>query len=174
MRLILLGGNGYVNKMWIEDVEKKIASLFDSTVVLNYDHWQNNQPMIDLDKEKEKLTKIIGDSKDTVIFAKSAGILVTLKAVCEDKIKPVKLIFVGVPLKWAKDNGFGMQKWIKKLSTSTLIIQNENDPFCSLENLNEFLLKNEVNSVEVRQLPGDTHDYKDIDGLYNLISNFIK
>ncbi|MBU1088713.1 hypothetical protein KKA02_02440, partial [Patescibacteria group bacterium] len=139
MRLILLGGNDVVNKEWIKKIERVLKPNFVSTKILNYDHWQTNQPMIDLDKEKEKLTKIAKNSGNFVIFAKSAGILIVLKTIFENKISPKKCIFVGIPLKWARENNFDIDTWFNNYSTSTLVIQHTKDPFASSEELKQFL-----------------------------------
>ncbi|MBU4209833.1 amidohydrolase [Patescibacteria group bacterium] len=174
MRLILLGGNGVVNKEWIKKIERVLKPNFVSTKILNYDHWQTNQPMIDLDKEKEKLTKIAKNSGNFVIFAKSAGILIVLKTIFENKISPKKCIFVGIPLKWARENNFDIDTWFNNYSTSTLVIQHTKDPFASSEELKQFLSDKNVKNTETEVISGESHDYNELELLRDFIIGFVE
>jgi len=174
MKLIFLGGNGIDNKTWIEQVESSLKPFFESTKVIYYDHWQTGEWMIDLDREKEKLSKLVKDKKDYVIFAKSAGSLVAVKAMSENLISPQKCIFVGVPLKWARKNNFEIDNWYQKIPTPTMIIQHTNDPFATTEELKNFFSEKSFIPESFRELPGDTHDYDELDTIRNLVSDFVK
>lgn len=173
MNLILLGGNSRNNKKWIETVEVYIKPFFETTTLLNYDHWQTGEWMISLNKEKEKLVEITKGMGSFAIFAKSAGSLVTVKAISEKLINPDKCIFVGVPLKWARKNNFDVDTWYKNYSTPTLAIQHVSDPFASSQELTEFLTSL-TSTVQIETLPGDTHDYDEFDTMTKLISDFTK
>jgi len=173
MNLILLGGNSIDNKKWIENVESCLKPLFQSTTIINYDHWQTGESMINLDKEKEKLAEIAKNLGEYIIFAKSAGSLVTVKAVFEKLISPQKCIFAGVPLKWARKSNFDVDTWYKDYSIPTIAIQHTNDPLASSKELSEFLTQLSK-TVKVEELTDDTHDYNELDTIKKLVSDFIK
>jgi hypothetical protein len=173
MNLILLGGNSIDTKKWIETVETHLKPLFKSTTVLYYDHWQSGEWMLNLDREKEKLVALTKGMDGYVIFAKSAGSLVTVKAIYEKPISPNKCIFVGIPLKWARKNDFDVDTWYKNYSIPTLAIQHTDDPFSSSQDLSKFLSPL-TNTVKIEAIPGDTHDYDDLDTLKNLVSEFCR
>ena len=174
MNLILLGGNGIDNKKWIEDVETSLRPLFQSTTVVNYDHWQAGEWMINLDKEKEKLVETVKSAGEYVIFAKSAGSLVTVKAVYEKLISPPKCIFVGVPLKWARKNNFDIDTWYQGLSIPTMVIQHTDDPFASSKELTDFFSEKSAKPIKFEELPGDTHDYNELEAIKKFVLDFIK
>lgn len=174
MNLILLGGNGIGNKTWIELVEISLKPLFQSTTIINYDHWQTGEWMINLDKEKEKLSKLAKNEGDFVIFAKSAGSLVAIKAIYEKLISPKKCIFVGVPIKWARKNSFNIDSWYKNFSTPTTIIQHTSDPFAGADELKSFFSEVLFTPESFEELPGDTHDYNELDTIKKLVSDFVK
>jgi len=172
MNLILLGGNSINNKKWIEDVESCLKPLFQSTTIINYAHWKAGEGMIDLDKEKEKLAQTAKNLDGYIIFAKSAGSLVTVKAIFEKLISPQKCIFAGIPLNWARKSNFDINAWYKDYSIPTITIQHANDPLASSKELSEFLSQL-TTMVKVEELPGDTHDYNEFDIIKKLVSDFI-
>ena len=98
MKLILLPGNSSHNKIWIEEVEKKLKDLFYETKIQYYSHWKDNKN-IDCDLEVSKLTKIVNNLGEHIIFAKSIGTYLVLRAISKNKIKPKKILFIGFPYK---------------------------------------------------------------------------
>ena len=174
MNLILLGGNGIDNKTWIEKVEASLKPLFESTKTIYYDHWQSGEWMINLDKEKEKLSEIAKDDGAYVIFAKSVGSLVAVKAIAEKLISPQKCIFVGVPLKWARKNNFDIDSWYQNFPTPTMVIQHSNDPFATSKESLDFFSEKSAQHIKFEELPGDTHDYNEFETIQKLVSGFVK
>ena len=150
--IILLGGNSNENKDWIERISR---SLPFPTHTVVYEHWKNNAQLINLDTEVDRL----GQLAPTIVFAKSAGILVTLKGVFDRKISPELCIFAGMPLHWSKKNNFPLSQWLLNWKIPTTFIQNSHDPACSAEELNELLKTSNVRNPKVIVLRGETHDY---------------
>ena len=173
MDLILLAGNSIDNKEWIEEVESAFKPFFSLTQIQYYDHWQSGKELIDLNKEIKKLTETTKSKKQYVIFAKSAGSLVTLKAIFEKKISPHKCIFIGIPINWAKKYGFDIKKWFKDFDLPSLIIQHTNDPIASIQELSKFLKKETVANCKLVELSGNDHYYSEIDKIKDLTTNFI-
>ena len=174
MNLILLGGNSIENKKWTRDMDQLLKPLFENTKTINYEHWQTDGYLINVDKEKEKLVKTANNFGRYIIFAKSAGSLVTLKAIFENKISPVKCIFVGLPIKWAKKNNFDIDIWLKNYSIPTTILQHTNDPLASSHEVQDYIKQKNVTKTELRELPGDTHDYHEFDLIFDLIKNMME
>lgn len=174
MNLILLGGNSIDNKKWINDVEQNLKSLFETTKIIDYEHWETGGLMINLDKEKEKLIKTVQGFKRYMIFAKSAGILVTIKAIYENKILPEKCIFAGLPLKWAKKNNFNIDVWLRNYSVPTVVIQHIDDPLASSQEVQSFLRQENTINIGLKELPGNTHDYNEHDLIYSLTEDLLK
>ena len=81
MRLVLLAGNNKRNKDWILQVERTLAQFFDSSNILEYDHWKTGKELIDIQLEAKKLAAL--KQEDFAIFAKSAGCFVALEAIID-------------------------------------------------------------------------------------------
>lgn len=60
MNLILLPGNSPENKGWIDELAKLFRPNFETVWVQYWQHWQEEKPVIDLEKELERLVKTNG------------------------------------------------------------------------------------------------------------------
>jgi predicted alpha/beta-hydrolase family hydrolase len=170
MHLILLPGNAPCNEPWIRQVEQQLRPHFHSIEVLTYDHWRTGEPIINIDQEVAKLQKCTQSHSEYIIFAKSAGVLVTTKAMSEHKISPQQCIFIGVPLDWAKSNNFNIPKWIKSVNAPTLVIQHLCDP---LATFSQVAAMSRSYHLLLKQLPGDDHFYQELDIIIQLVIDFI-
>ena len=166
MKLILLPGLSPKNKEWIEAIEEGLSDLFDSTYIQYYGHWSSGGGM-DIDKEEEKLIENVKDDADYVIFAKSAGIGITLKAISEKRIKPKKCIFIGIPFPWRSEH---------KITNSIpiLFIQQTHDPFQGFKELKESLEKSGLDNYEMREVEGNDHIYSDIGEIKKFVKEFLE
>jgi len=171
MDLIILGGNSPANQLWTEGMEKTFKQDFGRIVKIDYDHWRNEKPLINLDIEVDKLARE-ADGKKVVIFAKSAGNLVTLKAIYGNRVKPNKCVFMGVPIDWARQNNFDLPAWLTDYSVPTLFIQQEDDPFGSFSNLKELLEEKQVQNYTLEQVPGNDHGYTNFEEIRKLYLKF--
>lgn len=170
MELFLLGGNSKENKEWIEIVSEYLRDDFHKCNILYYEHWDKPEKnLIDLDYESRRLVELVKNKKDYVIFAKSAGVIVTLKALSKD-IHPMKCIFAGTPLHWARMMNLNLDEVFNSSITAPIIfIQNLNDPSAGFDELRAFLNQKNFPIKKIIPLPGDTHDYMDIVALKNEI-----
>ena len=134
MEIVLLSGNSLNNREWIEMVKKEFESSFESSEILYYDHWNNGKTM-DIDKEIGKLTEKCRGKSEFIVFAKSVGSAIAIKAIMDGKISPKKCIFLGLPVLWSRDMGIKLDDWIKNFSTKTLFIQNDKDPVIEFSDL---------------------------------------
>lgn len=173
MHLFLLGGTAKSNEKWIKDVEKTLSDLFESTSIQNYKHWQEDTELIDLDFEVKTLAESTHKlTTDYAIFAKSAGTLVTVKAVTDGRIKPKFCIFTGVPISWAHANNFDIDAWITNYDIKTLIIQNSHDPAYSFVEIEKYIKEKGLTNIELFETPGDVHHYPNLEQLHELIAKF--
>lgn len=171
MKLVLLGGNSVHNKEWIEAVRDKLSSLFEESVIMYYEHWKSEGKKIDIEKEIDKLSGLVHDN--SVVFAKSAGIGITLRAILDGRINPLKCIFVGIPLSWEEINGNELSPYFKNYRTPTLFIQAEKDPYASFSEVKKFLNKNKAINCKMIEMSGSSHDYLDIDAIKDAVKEFL-
>lgn len=135
--LIILPGNSLKNKAWGELMCEHYASKFDSVIMAEYDHWASGEPNIDFVAEAKKIqTHVDSLAPDTEItlFAKSAGSLLALLTLHQEILKPVQVVFFGMPLDLAADNLF-KDSWapLSELGVPTIAFHNEADPTTSYE-----------------------------------------
>lgn len=174
MDLILLSGNSVRTKEWIESVEEKLKDLFDSTYIHYYNHWETGEKNIDLDFELKKLSEHLNSRKNYVIFAKSAGAVLVLRAVSEEKISPEKCMFVGIPLSWCNKLGIPFNKWIKNYKIPTYFVQKTKDPYLNSDELKKILKENDVENLKLIETSGEDHHYENLEELKDLMKELIK
>lgn len=144
MKLILLPGNSIDNKSWIAEVAKNFSDLFDGVIVQNYKHWEMGKEVIDFEHELDVLKETIEDlnNKNTqyAVFGKSAGTLLTLRAVSEIGFNPVNAMFTGVAWRWAKKLGLDLGYLVSKYKIPTVVVQKTNDPAISFTAVPSFAI----------------------------------
>ena len=126
-------------------------------------------------KELKRLSKYLKDKKDYIIFAKSVGVILALKAISDKKLKklkPSKCIFAGMAFSWAKLQNIDLNSLFKNYEVPTLFIQNSNDPAIPFHQLTEFLTQTQIKSYQITKFSGNEHKYDDIEKLSNLISQY--
>lgn len=174
MHVIYLAGNSPHNKRWIEEVKSQFDD-FSTGQILYYNHWETGEKTIDWEKEAKKLEGLIGDRDDYFVFAKSVGTVLSLKAISEGFLNPKKAIFCGFPYRLAKQGKIfaSFDLVLSKLAVSTVFIQNEFDPVCGHEKLEQLLEKNKPKNYRLIKNQGnDTHDYEDYEQLVSLAKEF--
>lgn len=135
--LIVLPGNSPKNKAWGELIREHYALKFDSVFMTEYDHWVRGEPNIDFTIEAEKIQthvdSLLPDTEIT-LFAKSAGTLLGLRVIHSKILKPVRVVFFGMPLDLAADNHF-KDSWapLAELIVPTIAFHNLTDPTTSYE-----------------------------------------
>lgn len=173
MNALLLSGNSLRNKDWIYLVKQAVAGNFDKTVVLDYDHWQSGSPLINLEAEEAKLAASKDNLGEFVVIAKSAGSLLATKSIYDGVLQPSKCIFMGVALAMVEREKLDFATWIKSVKCPVLFIHNVNDPVASSEKLKTYLQANPPADYKIVELPGDTHDYDDLDNINRLVKEFV-
>lgn len=169
MRLIILPGNSPSNKEWADSAKQSFSNSFTDIYVQSYSHWDTGKEFIDFDIELEKLVENVRDD-DCMVLAKSAGAMLTIYGVHENKFFPKRCVFLGLPIRFAVENGFALDQWLKSYDVPTIIIQNSNDPVTSFAELKVALVRLNKTNIELIELDGDNHTYDD----FELIKEKIK
>jgi hypothetical protein len=161
MDALLLGGNSPENKEWIHEVKAALAPLFDRVVVHEYAHWASAAPHIDLDHELRTVHRAAGSLGEYCIFAKSVGVVLSLKGISERSLRPAMCIFVGTPLVFVERHGHQMDVWLKALNMPTLFAQKAHDPAGSFPSVQHYIQTHLLTPHhQLVELPGDNHYYE--------------
>lgn len=171
--LIILPGNGDVNKEWAEKAQDFFATYFRSVTIQYYDHWSNKSELIGMDIELKKFTDTVNAlSGDVVILAKSVGTILTMYAMYSksvDMSRITKCVFVGLPPEWARTNGFDIDSWSTAFTIPTTLIQNDNDPVVTAEGIRKEQANGRFKNMTLVELKGDDHAYSDFDEIGNYL-----
>jgi hypothetical protein len=168
MKLFILPGNSPQNKEWAEKLKEGLAEKVNEIYIQYYDHWQTGEEIINLERELEKLIKEI-NTQEYLLLGKSAGVLVILKGIFENKIKPKACIFLGTPIFWARALNFSIDEYLKNFQTHALFIQQSEDPAISANDFQDLLVNLKVRNYKFITIPGSDHSYDD----FSLISYHI-
>ena len=172
MNLILLPGNSGMNNAWIEELAQEFKQDYEKVEILKYSHWQTEKPLIDIEVEAKRLAEMANSLRDYHIIAKSAGCILTIYSVFHKLINPEKCYFIGTPIDWAHKNNFDIDTWIKSYAIPTLAVQKTEDTVISYQNLKEYVQKYKLDSITLKELPGDDHHYADVNQLKYLWNKF--
>jgi predicted alpha/beta hydrolase family esterase len=163
--LIVMSGNSVKNKAWGELILEHYAPQYDSSFLLEYDHWVSGEPNIDFAKETAKLQKHVDAlSPDTeiILFAKSAGSLLGLLTMYQGIYKPTRAVFFGMPLDLAADNLF-KDSWapLSELAVPAIAFHNVADPTTSYE-FTKSMLATHNPHITLITTAGNDHWYSDL------------
>lgn len=178
MNIVLLGGNSVLNRSWVEDVARKIPELFDEVVVQYFHHWQTGEEDIDMEREVKELVNITKGWDEYIVFAKSIGTIVTLKALYEEKISPRKVIFFGFPYEFSKEKGYETDKYLEELNIPAFFIQKSEDWAMSYEDLEKLVKEKVKGKYKLLKYhregePDNEHHYADVEYIKSLLRDWI-
>jgi len=126
-----------------------------------------------LEKESEKLAKLVKNKKGYFVFAKSIGSILALKNIFEKTLNPKKLIICGHPYEMAKQDNLPVDEYLKTLVIPTVFIQNEFDPVYSFTELEKVLTECSPADYQLMKIPNnETHDYEDLAELAVTVKKF--
>jgi alpha-beta hydrolase superfamily lysophospholipase len=161
MNLLLLPGNSQKSGEWLHAVEQSLTANFACTRRHDYRHWQTGEREINLSFETTALANIITDYEPYLVFAKSAGTMLALRAISEDILTPKACLFTGMPLVMVAEHSLPVVDWLQKTTIPITILQNEHDPYGSFQHVSELVAAANCPNVTVVQAAGNTHDYND-------------
>lgn len=166
--ILVLGGNYHLNKGWAEEISKQFTEKGDTSQVHYYEHWDSEDGNIDMKLELSKLDSL--PTPPTHIFAKSAGVILTLQAIKKGIFSPRAIVAVGIPIAWAEELKVKPKDWIENLETPTLLISKPRDPVYEFNKIIPYLERQKVQNYEtwryysVGEVEND-HIYLDIETL---------
>ena len=162
MNALLLPGNSSRHGEWIENLKLAVADSFERVETQHYQHWQSGGDKADIEYEISVAQSKVELLKPYIIIAKSIGTAISVKGVADGKLKPKKLILLGMqPLDQ-------FSEWLQKIDIQVVIIQNTNDPYGSFAEI-KAAFTGKSKSLKFVELPGETHDYLDFDAIAKLI-----
>lgn len=158
-------GNSLKNKAWGELILEHYAPQFDSSFMLEYDHWINGEQNIDFTQEAKKLKShvdVLSPDAEIILFAKSAGSLLALQTLHDGILKPLQVVFFGMPLDLAADNLF-KDSWapLSELEVPAIAFHNVADPTTSYEFTKSMLATHNPNITLITSHETD-HWYGDL------------
>ena len=162
MNALILGGTSLRNKEYVRQIAAALQPHMDKVVYLDYLHWHNGGDQADISSEIHGASRLAADlGNDYVVIGKSVGIVITLYALRDKLLAPKRCVFMGFPLNGLKDDPLTIEAL--KLLPPTVVLQHEHDPWGSAVNVATFLKQNAPNPVACIALPGDTHEYSELD-----------
>lgn len=160
MNILFLGGNSQRHQTWIHKMADELKSPFDEVVVHEYAHWKTGEPWADIDHEVVEISAKMANMAPFVVFAKSIGTMICLKAIYEERLHPKACVFLGMPLNAITDMNLPAINWLEACKVPLYFIHNQDDPIGSVDELRNFLPEN-IDRANVTVLNGNTHDYND-------------
>jgi predicted alpha/beta-hydrolase family hydrolase len=90
-------------------------------------------------------------------------------------LRPAKCVFIGLPIRFAIKHKIDIKKLLAAHKIPSLIIQNDQDPIGSFEEVSELISLLNSDDFEIQRLVGSNHDYEDYQaisrGVYKLIES---
>lgn len=169
MNILFLGGNSPRHEAWIHEMADSLSEPFESVVVHDYKHWKTGEPWVDFEYEVGEVGRKMADLEPYIVFAKSIGTMITLKAMHDGLLKPKACVFLGLPLNAITDMRLPAVDWLVATKVPLYFLHNDHDPYGSAEELRAILPAN-INQANITVLPGDTHDYNDIGVMAELLT----
>lgn len=155
MHLILLGGNSSKNKSWVEEIAETLSDLFEDTHIQYYRHWEEGGAM-DMGFELRRLVDYASEPEEYAVFAKSAGVMLALRAIQDGDFMPARCVFVGAPL------GSSAPEYLSEYAIPTLYIQQTNDPIKPFEKVKNVVENTRSEHQHFLEIPGDNHHYTEL------------
>ena len=172
MRLVILGGNHKNSQKWIHTISEYFASDFE-VVTINYEHWSEPAGVIAFTTELNKLRSIISGD-ECMVVAKSAGTLLAMQAAAVGILKPVKCIFLGLPITFAAKHMIDLKSLLAAHKAPSLIIQNDRDPMGSFDEIAELVAMVGKDKFAVQSQVGSDHCYEDYPEISSYIYKFME
>lgn len=169
MNILALPGISPKTERWATGLLNELTGPDRTMTVQRYKHWDCDNPeqCLDLDGEVQRLN---GSPADLLI-AKSLGVIVGLQAGEKKLIAPEKAVFIGTPVTSFTENNLDLRQLAAGLGIPLLFIQQTNDIVGSCASLRQAV--GDLPMVQLVEIPGDNHQYKDLKLLARHIKKFM-
>jgi hypothetical protein len=157
MNILALPGISQKTEKWATNLLAELVAPEKTMTVQRYLHWDcgDGEQCLKLADEVERLRGMTVD----LLVAKSLGTMIGLAACGRKLITPQRAILIGTPVSGFKENNMNLRE-MAALDIPCLYIQQVHDivgPAAAL--------KKEIDGlpgVELVEIPGDNHQYKDL------------
>jgi predicted alpha/beta hydrolase family esterase len=172
MKIVLLSGQSYSNKEWIERVQEKFLEKYTDVEIMYYEHWDRQEGKADVELETERFLKLTNNlTNNYILFAKSIGTVIFLNSLEKLEKQPQKVVMVGVPNDIAKEKGYDFKQLKISIKCDVDIYQKESDPMASYGSIKGIEGRSvKVNKYECIGEENNTHDYENLAYLLDLVS----
>jgi predicted alpha/beta-hydrolase family hydrolase len=157
MNILALPGISQKTEKWATNLLAELASAERTMTVQRYLHWDcgDGEQCLRLADEVERLRGVPID----LLVAKSLGTMIGLTAIAEKIIAPQRAVLIGTPVSGFKENNMNLRE-MAGLDIPCLYIQQVHDVVGPAA-----ALKKEIDGlpgIELVEIPGDNHQYKDL------------
>lgn len=157
MNIFALPGISQKTERWAQNLLQELEAPDRSMTVQHYRHWDcADSHCLDLNGEIERLR----DCRIDLLVAKSLGAMIGLSACGQGLIAPRQLVCIGTPVTSMREQNIDLRLLVSQLKVPSLFIQQTNDVVGSCASLREAV--SGIPEVELVEIPGDNHQYKDL------------
>ena len=177
--VLLTGFNRETNEAWIQDMEIKFSEFFNPVKLITYEHWIDpTLKEVAFKKEqtklKEELSAISSIGRTPYVFAKSIGTVITMSLLMVKEIKPKACVFVGTPIEAMEQAQINFKNALLATDVPILFIYKTNEKYGPFSEFSK-IVKSAANPLmELREVPGDGHNYSDIIDLEKMALEFYR
>lgn len=165
MNVHFLPGIDPKTEEWAQTLLQELSFSGDTATVQRYLHYEG--PDIPVQRDEE-IKRLAGSSID-LLFGKSLGVGLGLRACIEGVISPQKAVFIGLPLTSLVKQGMDVRAMVEKARVPALFIQQKDDPLGGASSLRQTLT-----TAEIIEVAGNDHQYSDIKELATHIQGWLK
>lgn len=157
MNIFALPGISPKTERWAANLLKELEAPDRTMTVQHYKHWDcDDRQCLDLSGEIERLR----DCRIDLLVAKSLGVMIGLSACGKGMIAPRQIVCIGTPVTSLREENIDLRLAVTQLNIPSLFIQQTNDVVGSCASLREAV--SGIPAVEIVEIPGDNHQYKDL------------
>jgi hypothetical protein len=158
MNIFALPGISPKTERWATNLLKELEAPDRTMHVQRYRHWDCGDTEQCLNLQDEVL-RLQGSAID-LLLAKSLGVMIGLQACSKGLIAPGRAVFIGTPVTGFRENNMELKQLVAGLNIPALFIQQTSDIVGSCASLRGEIA--DIAQVELVEIPGDNHQYKDL------------
>jgi hypothetical protein len=169
MNIFVLPGISPKTERWATNLLNELAGPDRTGTVQRYRHWdcEGGDQCLDLEGEVSRLENCDVD----LLVAKSLGVMIGLAAAAKKLIAPRRAVLIGTPVLSFVENNMNLRHLVESFGVPLLFIQQKDDIVGSAASLKAAI--DGIPMVELVEIPGDNHQYKDLKLLARHIKKFI-
>nr|AOO54687.1 hypothetical protein [uncultured bacterium] len=157
MNIFALPGINQKTEKWAANLLQEFAADDRKMTVQHYGHWDGGgDQCLNFLGEVERLQGCDID----LLIAKSLGVMIGLVACSRGIIAPQKMVLIGTPVTAFREQNIDLRQLVAGMTGTRLFIQQANDIVGSCASLRDAVA--DIESVEIVEIPGDNHQYKDL------------